>query len=280
MARTRPSLTERRIAKLIAEGRGQGEGKDYRPWIRVARGEISSKGRSRRIRGFKTGRTHHLLSDLEFYIFLTLEFSPLVKDIREQYPLFPRQEVIDLAQSLDIRHPIDPKTKVPYILTSDFLVTLDIPEMPHAVISGKYVSSIEEDPRVCDLLELERRVWLGRNVPFWLCTDKDIPSQLIKNLDWLHQGAVLPERLKKAIPPFLKYIQQHHADGVVMREYFNQLSNALRLASEDAYRLFKHCVWTHRLSINLDGVILPTEKFPVLREAIGSDSLSSYSEAV
>ena len=65
-----------------------------------------------------------------------------------------------------------------------------------------------------------------------------------------------------------------------MREYINELSNALRLASNDAYRLFKHCVWTHRLSINLDGAILPTEKFPVLREAIGSDSLSSYSEAV
>lgn len=259
MARKRPPNTESRIAKLIAEGRGQGEGELYFPWIPVARYELSSTGRSRKLKGIKIRRIHHLLSDLEYYLFLILEFSLLVLDIREQYPLFPRKFVLELAKALGIRHPVDPKTKVPYVLTSDFVVTLNIPEIPYAVISAKYASAFEKGSRVNELLELERRVWAARGVPFWLFTDEDIPRQLVKNLDWLRQGARLPARLTSTIPHFLEFVAKGEVSGGLLRDFAEASSRALKITQQDSYHLFKHCAWTHRLSVDLNKPILPIE---------------------
>ena len=43
MAKRKNNLTEKKIAKKIKEGRGQGIGKDYIPWIKVQ--DFSSKRR-------------------------------------------------------------------------------------------------------------------------------------------------------------------------------------------------------------------------------------------
>lgn len=57
MPRFRLKYTEEKIKKLIRQGRGKGEGKDYLPWLQV--GDFSSKGRSHRVYGIKTDRIHH-----------------------------------------------------------------------------------------------------------------------------------------------------------------------------------------------------------------------------
>jgi hypothetical protein len=266
VSKPRTSLTERQIAALVAEGRGQGEGENYRPWIRVARGELSSKGRSRRLKGITTGRIHHLLSDLEYYFFLIADFSFRVLDIREQYPLFPRRLVLELAEVLGIRHPVYPKTGVPFVFTTDFVLTLNSVETPHIAVSMKYLSSFAEDPGVFDRLELERRVWLLRHAPFWLVSEQDIPMQLVKNLDWLRQGAILPVRLQHLLPVFIEHVLKRSSDGELMRDYFDCLAPSLGVDSGDATHIFKHCVWTHQLKIDLEARLLPTEPLPIIRQ--------------
>ena len=76
---------ESRSQKWIKEGRGAGSGKGYQPWLTVR--DLPSAGRSHRIWGFQTQRTHHLLSDLELATFFLFDWNPSVTDIREQYPL-------------------------------------------------------------------------------------------------------------------------------------------------------------------------------------------------
>ena len=71
MAKANSSFSEVQIACRIKEGRGQGHGKDYIPWLTVQ--EVPSSGRSHRIYSHKTGRVHHLLSDLELAVFLSLD---------------------------------------------------------------------------------------------------------------------------------------------------------------------------------------------------------------
>lgn len=59
---------------MIKEGRGQGRGKDYLPWLRIQ--DIPSEGRATRSVGWTTGRRHELLSDLErdcFYLLVSKE---------------------------------------------------------------------------------------------------------------------------------------------------------------------------------------------------------------
>ena len=71
MAKANSSFSEVQIARRIKEGRGQGHGKDYIPWLTVQ--EVPSSGRSHRIYSYKTRRVHHLLSDLELAVFLSLD---------------------------------------------------------------------------------------------------------------------------------------------------------------------------------------------------------------
>ena len=73
MAKSQQSLSELQIVRRIKDGRGQGFGKQYRPWLYVQ--DVPSEGRSHRIYSHKTGRVHHLLSDLELAAFLVFEIG-------------------------------------------------------------------------------------------------------------------------------------------------------------------------------------------------------------
>ncbi|MBC6972759.1 transposase [Bacillus sp. Xin] len=82
-----------KIDKWIKEGRETGSGGDYQPWLKIQ--DVSSLGRSTRLKGIKTGRQHEFLSDLERNYFYLTEFSDFILDIREQFPLLPQEETID-----------------------------------------------------------------------------------------------------------------------------------------------------------------------------------------
>ena len=60
---SRYGFDEAKIARFRKEGRGEGFGADYKPWL-TAR-DVPSRGRSHRVLGVTTGRVHHLLSDIE-----------------------------------------------------------------------------------------------------------------------------------------------------------------------------------------------------------------------
>src|SRR4051794_29504805 len=110
------------VEKRLKEGFGRGHGKDYKSWLLVQ--SFSSLGYANRELGWKTGREHHLMSDLELDFFFILEWSTRVVDIREQFPLLPVEETVAIAQALGIRHPMDMRTKKPIVLTTDFLITV------------------------------------------------------------------------------------------------------------------------------------------------------------
>ena len=88
--------------RYLKEGRGQGEGAAYKPWICIQ--DFPSLGVCARPLGIKTGRVHHLLSRNEEFYFILLDTDPDVLDIREQFPL-RLTETLRLAESLGIRHP-------------------------------------------------------------------------------------------------------------------------------------------------------------------------------
>jgi hypothetical protein len=63
MARQRYGFDEEKIERFEKEGRGRGRGADYLPWLTIR--DVPSRGRSHRLQGIKTGRVHHLHSDIE-----------------------------------------------------------------------------------------------------------------------------------------------------------------------------------------------------------------------
>lgn len=119
MTRLRYAFDEARVQRFLREGRGQGFGADYKPWLQIQ--DVPSSGRSHRPYGVKSQRVHHLLSDGEWKCFLKFEASPLVTEIQEQFPM-DRMETLRISQRLGFRHPrtLD---GTPYVMTLDFLVT-------------------------------------------------------------------------------------------------------------------------------------------------------------
>lgn len=178
-------VTPKSLAKRIAEGRGQGEEANYQPWHFIQ--DFPSRGRVHRIKGWIHGRIHHLFSDLELYIFLAYEWSRhSIVDIREQYPLLPVEETLAIAEDLGIRHPVDRRTKCPIVLTSDFFLTRNCHlNTQYVARTAKYLVDLLK-LRTLEKLEIERRYWERRNIPWGIVTEQALPMVLIHNVKWLH----------------------------------------------------------------------------------------------
>lgn len=179
MPKTQTKWSEKTYLKRLREGRGRGELESYKPWVTVQ--EIPSKGISARILGEKTHRLHHLFSRNEIAFFYLLEANEGVMDIREQYPLLDVLDTVKISEKAGIRHPRDPKSRYPYVFTSDFFIVTR---------SGVKVRSIKtcEDlmnRRTLEKQEIERRYWLEYGYEWKIVTDRMINFRKAENLAWL-----------------------------------------------------------------------------------------------
>ena len=180
MVKNKYSASESKYKRWIKEGRGQGVGSNYLPWITVR--DVPSDGRSHRVFGHKSQRTHHLLSDLELAVFLSLEWNHETIDIREQFPL-EREDTLRIARDNGIRHPSD--AGVNLYMSSDFLIDSNDPHRPKYVIQAKRSEALQ-NPRTIEKLEIERRYWLLKKIPWFLVTEKDVSQTLVQNISWIY----------------------------------------------------------------------------------------------
>lgn len=180
MANNKYTLTEPKIRKWIKERRGDGRGRDYKPWLTVR--DLPSQGRSHRVFGHKSQRTHHLFSDLELAVFLILEWQSDIIEIREQFPL-QRELTLEIAAECGIRHPI--VAGVEQVLSSDFLLNCTGKDLSKFALQAKRSEDLIK-PRVMEKLELERRYWEHKDVPWFLITEKEIPVIVFQNIKWLY----------------------------------------------------------------------------------------------
>lgn len=183
MAKRKRNTDQATISRRLAEGRGQGKLAEYKPWLHIQ--DVPSQGLATRIKGWKTGRTHHFLSQLECHYFYLLEWSNIVVDIREQYPL-DLDETLAIAEALGIKHPATPGIKEPIVMTTDFLLTLrhgiGTSECARTVKYSKDLSSV----RVAEKFEIERLYWKERNIDWGIITELDIKRTVVKNVEWIH----------------------------------------------------------------------------------------------
>ena len=179
------------IEKRVKAGFGQGHGRNYKPWLTAQ--SFSSIGYTIRVPGNKTGREHHFFSNIELEFFHVLDWSSNVVDIREQLPLLPVEETLAYAAADGTRHPMDPKTKQPYVLTTDFLITFrNAPRDMEEARAVKPASALQS-PRTLEKLQIELLYWNARNVNWGIVTEQDIPKNVSHNLRWLHPYVHSPQ---------------------------------------------------------------------------------------
>lgn len=172
---------------MLKKGRGQGKGNSYKPWITIR--DVPSIGYSHRIKGWKTNRIHHLLSNIELALFYKLEWEDSVIDIREKFPLLPIETTLEIAEETGIKHPFDRNAKEPIVLTTDFLATIrtdnnDVEYLAFNVMP----QSRKQQKRTLERAVIEKLYWKKKGVRFRIVTEIDIPHPFINNMEWLHQA--------------------------------------------------------------------------------------------
>nr|WP_239588159.1 TnsA endonuclease N-terminal domain-containing protein [Gracilibacillus alcaliphilus] len=114
------------------------------------------------------------------------EFSDVVLDIREQFPLLPQEETIVIAEALGIKHPADPKTGDPIVMTTDFLLTVDkgegVFEVAHTI---KMKDKLLEE-RVLEKFEIEREYWERKGISWGIVTEEEIDKIVARNISYIH----------------------------------------------------------------------------------------------
>ncbi|GAP97960.1 heteromeric transposase endonuclease subunit TnsA [Leptolyngbya sp. NIES-2104] len=189
MAKYKGEISQEAIDRKRREGRGQGEGHSYLPWLTIH--EVPSDGRAHQAAGWKTDkRDHQLLSDGELHCFYVFEWARNVVDIREQYPL-PLEATLEIAESMGVKHPLHPTSKHSTIMTTDFLLTVQKGDQRvFHPWSFKYSIDLNvKGLRTAEKLEIERIYWQSvRNCPWSLVTERQLPIQLAKNVEIIHKS--------------------------------------------------------------------------------------------
>ncbi|WP_394884242.1 TnsA endonuclease N-terminal domain-containing protein [Clostridium butyricum] len=186
MAKTSAEWNEDKFKRYMNEGRGQGEGSNYKPWKYIS--DFSSLGRSSRINGWKSNRVYHLFSDIESRFFYLMEWEDQVIDIRESFPLLDLEEVIQEKDNLRLDLFKDKESGIPYVLTTSFLITLK-ENGKYRYVARSVKSASEMDKKIAiEKFQIEKRYWNKKGIDWGIVTQKEIPLIKAKNIEWVHSA--------------------------------------------------------------------------------------------
>ena len=252
MAKRTRRWNEAVYRRYLREGRGQGSGASYNPWITIH--DFPSLGMASRVSGQTTGRIYHLMSNLESNLFYILDWADEVTDIREQFPLSDLNRAIEIAEKALIRYPYDAVSGFPYVLTSDFYIETHQGAMAIAVKPSSELSK----PRVREKLEIERRYWIEREVRWCVMTEREINMVKARNIEWLSQAKDLLQlglgkELQSATEDFFMshYVSQSHN----LKSLFSQVEKRFGLTNGMGLNIYKYLIYHKNIEVDVEQPI-------------------------
>lgn len=252
MSKYNLSWDEKKLQRYIKEGRGQGVGKEYKPWITIH--DFPSKGFSSRQPGWKNERICHFLSHNELRYFYLLEWSDLITDIREQYPM-ELDKTLEIADKLCINHPKNRESKTPYVMTTDFMITLSAGGKEYYKARTIKPAADLEKKNYIEHFEIERRYWAGKGIDWGIVTDNDIPKIFISNIEWAYYSYNL-EADSNMDRKELLYLGELLKDRITKREgkivrVTAEFDKDMNLEPGTSLNIFKHLVAQKEISMDM-----------------------------
>jgi len=175
----RRPFTDAVLLEYQHEGRGEGSGDEYQPWVQVY--DFYSDGQAATIPGIIHDRPYHTFSlgEQVYFKMLHLLYLPILKEINEQYP-YPLILTQAIANAIHVKHPTDPKSKFPVLITTDFLFTLELGKSSKKF--GRTVKRLSDlDKRTLEKFEIERRLYKSINIDWKIIIADYFPEYLAKN---------------------------------------------------------------------------------------------------
>lgn len=258
--------TEELIAQRVKDGRGLGAGTTYSPWLLVQ--EFSSKGTQTRVPSAKLKRTIHTFSYLERALFLYMEFQSDFGGYQEQFPM-DRSITLGAAQTLNIKHPRYPRSRVPVVMTLDAVVTMRRKDERARVGAWDVKPARQlEKKRVAEKLSLHKAYCAHIGIPHYIFTENSISRDVIRNIDWIRMS--LPKDGELAgVPGIFTW----HPDQMLellatcrktisITLFCAQYDFANKLEPGSGLRILKMLLWEHRVQVNMNAQWIEREPIP------------------
>lgn len=272
----------KQIVAAIAEGRGQGHGNHYRPWLRVTRRNSSPKSNQvvGRLPGYSRQANFFALS--EWSIAVALVWLGVV-DVREQFPLWPMEHMhplagaqgaeklqlrqcrglLEIARDAGIPHGVLPGTNIPYIATIDLMVTVNTisGSSPALVaLSAKPVRTprdINPASRVVERLELERRYCNEAGISYRIVHPEVLNRTLANHLAFLSYAATLPPNFTcpNRLEEFASLVEER-AEGHGLWRATTEAAKKHDIEQSNIALLLHHCVWRGLIDVDLSKPLL------------------------
>lgn len=254
MAKRKRLTTAASIKGRIREGRGVGRLASYSPWLHIQ--DVPSRGLVTRIKGWKSGRVHHLLSLLELRCLYFLDWDPEVIDVREQYPLLPLEETLGIAADSGIKHPRDPRTGHPVVMTTDFVATVLVSGAPvDRALTVKYAADLNSS-RTSEKLAIEQHYWSARNINWNVVTEHDLSKVRARNIEWVHSFRILEDFCLISQFSAMQVIETltHTVarDRRPLRLVTTEIDEQMNLEPGTSLSLVRHLIATRRWLINME----------------------------
>jgi len=249
----RPSPTL--VHKWIKAGFGQGEGKDYKPFMYVR--DVPSVGTSSMVQSRITGRRHDYLSDHEFKVHLLAEYGLSTLDIREQFALLPWEETQAIAAQLGIRHPIIPGTSTPTVMTTDLLLTLKRSDGTELVaVSAKLNKDLTPDN--LEKLLLERLYWNRRGIRWILATENNVHATRASNLKFFEMALKDDRGVRSGIAPadFSLKFEENWSPELSFNHVMSKTIDSMGVDVHTGHALLGTAVWNRVSRIDVDSAKL------------------------
>lgn len=237
------------VKRFNKEGRGKGDGVNYKPWLTTH--DVASKGCCVRAFGRTVPRIYHLLSHLEMNFFYQLDHTPGVTDIKEQYPLDLNLTQM-LAFNADIKHP--QINGYPAVMTTDFYYC-ENGEWKAAAVKP---SSELVRERVSEKLKIERLYWEKHGIQWRIVTEENLNRTLTMNLIWLYTGEnfevlVPSEKLRECLQK--AFLELYSDMSVPFTAIVEVIEKECELRMGTVLQLFKKLIISNQIQIDLTKTI-------------------------
>lgn len=257
MAKGRSGWNEDKLNRYLKEGRGQSEGKEYKPWLTIQ--DFPSMGRCSRLLGWKSSRVHHLFSDIETRFFYLMEWEEQVVDIRESFPMMDLEEVIGDKDDLRLDLFKDKESGTPYVLTTSFLITLkENGKYRYVARSIKAASELDKKISI-EKYEIEKRYWKSKKIDWAIVTQKEIPVVKAKNIEWVHSALYSSEERGFSDVEVTEMqcllVDVMTTNNVSLRSIMSKFDDEYNLTQGSALYLFKHLIATKNIKVDMEKEI-------------------------
>ncbi len=213
------------------------------------------------------------MSDWELRLFYLFEWSNEVKDIREQFPLLDLDLAFCIADEMGIEYPKDKNSGVPYVLTTDFMLTVKQGNKFVQIARTIKMSKELEKTKVIEKLYLEKCYWERQNVDWAVVTEQEISKIFADNIKWVHSAYnwELPRENNNENCYYLSNILKDRLTSKKSKisTITTTLDRDMGFESGTSLSLFKHLIARKEIIIDMDKAIISSNSSAsIIKEVI------------